>query len=192
MNIFIEKNDKTGLLNLTSTLLFVCLLLTGIIFIHNSTIISIAFADSDKGDQNKQEHDDNQSDHSEKSNNDKKSGDNNELSSGISNEDPHKGNKPPKGDEPHKGDEPPIVVPPSPPPIVVPPSPVIITNTVTAPSVSSSSNDKDDENKEMKDLQNLHLLIPSSPIKLPKDQLLQRPLPFHQVHKTYLQFQDKK
>ena len=151
MNIFIEKNDNTGLLNITSTLLFVCLLLTGIIFIHNSTIIFIAFADSDKGHQNKQEHDDNQSDHSEKSNNDKNSRDNNELSSGISNEDPHKGNKPPKGDEPPQGDKPPkgdepsIVVLPSPPPTVAPPSPVIITNTVTAPSVSSSSNDKNDQ-----------------------------------------------
>ena len=153
MNIFIEKNDNTGLLNITSTLLFVCLLLTGIIFIHNSTIIFIAFADSDKGHQNKQEHDDNQSDHSEKSNNDKNSRDNNELSSGISNEDPHKGNKPPKGDEPPQGDKPPkgdepsIVVLPSPPPTVAPPSPVIITNTVTAPSVSSSSNDKNDQDK---------------------------------------------
>jgi hypothetical protein len=129
MNIFFhETNDNTGFLNIFSTVLFLSLLSTSIILVQNSTIISFTFADSHRGQENKEKHDTSQSDKSENSDSDKKSGDNNKQSSEASNEDPPKGDEPPIEQEP--------------------PSPVIITNTVTNPSVSSSSNDDEDNDDE--------------------------------------------
>ena len=132
--MFFKKYDNTGVLNIFSAVLFLSLFLTSIILVQNSTIISFTFADSDKGQENKEKHDTNQSYQSKTTDSDKKSGDNGKQSSEGSNKGP------PKDDEPPKGDEPPIEQ--------ESPSPVIITNTVTTPSVSSSSNDEDDNDNE--------------------------------------------
>src|SRR4026209_1223863 len=133
MNMFFKKYDNTGVLNIFSAVLFLSLFLTSIILVQNSTIISFTFADSDKGQENKEKHDTNQSYQSKTTDSDKKSGDNGKQSSEGSNKGP------PKDDEPPKGDEPPIEQ--------ESPSPVIITNTVTTPSVSSSSNDDEDDDE---------------------------------------------
>ena len=134
MNMFFKKYDNIGVLNIFSAVLFLSLFLTSIILVQNSTIISFTFADSDKGQENKEKHDTNQGYQSKTTDSDKKSGDNGKQSSKGSNKGP------PKDDEPPKGDEPPIEQ--------ESPSPVIITNTVTTPSVSSSSNDEDDNDDE--------------------------------------------
>jgi hypothetical protein len=131
MNMFFyKKYDNTGVLNVFSRVLFLSLLLTSIILAQNSTIISFTFADSDKGQENKEKNDTIQSDHPKKTDSDKKSGHNGKQSSEGSNKAPPKDEELPKDDEPPKEQE--------------SPSPVIITNTVTTPSVGSSSNDEDD------------------------------------------------
>jgi hypothetical protein len=60
MNMFFKKYDNTGVLNIFSAVLFLSLFLTSIILVQNSTIISFTFADSDKGQENKEKHDTNQ------------------------------------------------------------------------------------------------------------------------------------
>ena len=150
--MFFKKYDNTDVLNIFSAVLFLSLFLTSIILVHHSAIISFTFADSDKGQENKEKHDTNQSHQSKKTDSDKKSGDNGKQSSEGSNkgspkdDEPPKENEPPKDEEPPKENEPPKDE--EPPNEQESPSPAIITNTVTTPSVSSSSNDEDDDNNE--------------------------------------------
>ena len=146
MNMFFKKYDNTDVLNIFSAVLFLSLFLTSIILVHHSAIISFTFADSDKGQENKEKHDTNQSHQSKKTDSDKKSGDNGKQSSEGSNKGPPKDDEPPKDEEPPKENEPPKDE--EPPNEQESPSPAIITNTVTTPSVSSSSNDEDDDNNE--------------------------------------------
>ncbi|MGC1263972.1 MAG: hypothetical protein WA932_08415 [Nitrososphaeraceae archaeon] len=152
MNMFFKKYDNTDVLNIFSAVLFLSLFLTSIVLVHHSAIISFTFADSDKGQENKEKHDTNQSHQSKKTDSDKKSGDNGKQSSEGSNkgspkdDEPPKENEPPKDEEPPKENEPPKDE--EPPNEQESPSPAIITNTVTTPSVSSSSNDEDDDNNE--------------------------------------------
>ena len=142
--MFFKKYDNTDVLNIFSAVLFLCLFLTSIILVQHSAIISFTFADSDKGQENKEKHDTNQSHQSKKTDNDKKSDGNGKQSSEGSNKGPPKDDEPPK-DEPPK-DQPPKDE--EPPNVQESPSPVINTNTVTTPSVSSNSNDEDDNDTE--------------------------------------------
>ena len=97
--MFFKKYDNTGVLNIFSAVLFLSLFLTSIILVQNSTIISFTFADSDKGQENKEKHDTNQSYQSKTTDSDKKSGDNGKQSSEGSNKGPPKDDEPPKDDK---------------------------------------------------------------------------------------------
>ena len=96
MNMFFKKYDNTDVLNIFSAVLFLSLFLTSIVLVHHSAIISFTFADSDKGQENKEKHDTNQSHQSKKTDSDKKSGDNGKQSSEGSNKGPPKDDEPPK------------------------------------------------------------------------------------------------
>ena len=64
--MFFKKYDNTGVLNIFSAVLFLSLFLTSIVLGQHSAIISFTFADSDKGQENKEKHDTNQSHQSDK------------------------------------------------------------------------------------------------------------------------------
>jgi hypothetical protein len=154
MNMFFKKHDNTDVLNILSAVLFLSLFLTSIILVQHSTTISFTFADSDKGQENKEKHDTNQSHQSKKTDSDKKSGDNGKQSSQGSNKGSPKDDQSKKtdsdkksGDNGKQSSEGSNKGPPKdegPPNEQESPSPVIITNTVTTPSVSPSGNDEDD------------------------------------------------
>ena len=70
--MFFKKYDNTDVLNIFSAVLFLSLFLTSIILGQHSAIISFTFADSDKGQENKEKHDTNQSHQSDKGQENKK------------------------------------------------------------------------------------------------------------------------
>ena len=138
----------------------ICLFLNGSILSPYSTFISFVLADSENNKNNK--HIEVSSDSNEKEKSSEKNSDN--EGNGSSEKSDEK-DDPPKQDEsskeeepstdqkhnPPQGEEPPEEEPPEEePPEEEPQPPIIITNTVTAPSVSSPSGDEDDDDDDDK------------------------------------------
>lgn len=126
-------------LNIFLSLSCMCLLLTGSILGPYSTIFSV-FAKSSDGEDNKKKEVTSQSNKKEKSTGDEKSQKVGKDSSENSDEQDR-----PKKDELPKEQEKPLE---EEPPEEEPQPPIIITNTVTAPAVSSPSSDEDDDEDE--------------------------------------------